>query len=193
MALPGIQIAAASDGDVVLVCGSSDDISNASDEHFDETPDAKISFVVSSNVLCLASNVLRTMLLSSMKEGATLARNGTVTVPLPEDNAAAMLVILRILHHQTDLVPESVNLGVLSAVAVLSDKYNFNAPLRPTITTWIRDFVSDSGDEATRESRVRVWVELITAARLLKHHKLAQRAMQGLILHATFPVSGLET
>lgn len=150
MALPGIQIAAAIHGDVILVCGSSDEIPNASDKHLDETPDAKSSFVVSSNVLCLASDVLRTMLLSSMKEGTALAKMGTVTIPLPEDNAAAMLVILRILHHQTDLVPESVNLGVLSAIAILSDKYNFNVALRPTITTWIRDFVSDLGDEATK-------------------------------------------
>lgn len=95
-------------------------------------------------------------------------------------------------HHRTGSVPGTVSLCLLSKIAVLSDKYFFDAALKPTVTTWIRDLVSDFGDDATRLSRVDVLVELMTAARLLKHHRLAQMAMQGLILHATFPVADME-
>lgn len=188
MALPKIQIATAADGDVSLVCG--DTATETADP--DRTDNPGRSLNVSSHALILSSDYFRKELRSPWKEGEELAANGTVTINLPEDDTEAMEIICHAVHHRTDSVPGTVSLRLLSKMAVLSDKYFFDAALKTTVTTWIRDYVSDQDTEATRLQRVDVRLELMAAARLLKHHKLAQRVMQGLILHATFPVVDME-
>jgi hypothetical protein len=103
------------------------------------------SLVVSPNVLALTSHYFKRMLNTLMTE--EFARTGRVTIPLPEDDAQAMTTICNIIHHRNTLVQPEVDLSFLHDIAVVSDKCDFNEALKPTITTWVRDYVSDLGED----------------------------------------------
>jgi hypothetical protein len=161
---------------------------------------------------------------STMKEGNQLAQNGHVTIPSSEDDteddAEAMTVICNIFHHSNASVATEVNAKFLYDVAVLSDKYDTNVALKPTVTTWVRDYVFDLGvcpnisDEGFdvrtsrgkaglaqlhetlavwKQSRINTWATVLLSAWCFKHHGLARKAMQGLVLCCHHPALGIDT
>ncbi|KAL9105776.1 MAG: hypothetical protein Q9187_008658, partial [Circinaria calcarea] len=78
---------------------------------------------VSSKHLILASPVFKAMLARNFKESATLRSTGTLELQLPDDDPAALLVLLDIIHGDTPQVPREVDLPMLTQLAVLVDKY----------------------------------------------------------------------
>ncbi|KAL3424402.1 hypothetical protein PVAG01_03683 [Phlyctema vagabunda] len=83
----------------------------------------EIMALCSAKHLILSSVVFRAMLQDEFKEGLELNSTGKVTIPLPEDDAQALLLILRIIHGPASKVPDAIDLPTLALVATLTDKY----------------------------------------------------------------------
>lgn len=78
------------------------------------------AFVVSSKVMCLASPVWRAM----VDPQGRWAKQASGVCQLPEDNANALLILLRIAHLQSSELPDAlVVYEDLLQLAVLCDKY----------------------------------------------------------------------
>jgi hypothetical protein len=73
----------------------------------------------------------------NFREAAELRKRGTVEIPLPDDNAAAMLTVLRVVHGRFAQVPESPAVPELYQIAVIVDKYAFHEPLRLQSDKWL--------------------------------------------------------
>lgn len=97
----------------------------------------KISMLVSSKHMSLASPVFKAMLKHTFAEGDSLHRDGKVDVPLPDDEPVAFAILMRILHAQNDLVPTEINLQTLTDVAILVDKYRLHACASAFASLWI--------------------------------------------------------
>jgi hypothetical protein len=182
------------------------------------TEDQRHYLVVSSHALRLSSSVFRRMLdNNNMKEAIELDDKGHVTIPLPDDDAQAMTVICNIIHHRNSLVPTKIDVDFLHDIAVLADKYFMKEALKPTVTTWVRDYAYDivkrpdppqyqhpsiaKADKKHRapsharwvQSRVDTWTDMLLSAHLLEHNKLAQKAIQCLTLGCDYPEQGFDT
>ena len=98
-----------------------------------------ISIRVSSRHMILASNVFRVMLSPKFKEGNILQAKGLLEVPLPDDNPAALLTLLNVIHGHVRKVPRKVNLQLLTDIAILVDKYEFHECVELFAEIWIED------------------------------------------------------
>ena len=125
-------------GDLRIILSGSTDSSSMRRKLGRETNDAspndvQKTFVVSSAVMRLASPVWRTML---DPQGHFMESSSDGTVHFAEDNAAALLLILRIAHLQFRKVPDVLEFHELISLAVVCDKYDTAGLVRPWIKTW---------------------------------------------------------
>ncbi len=131
-----IQIAPSGDLRIIL-SGSADSSSKRrklSRETTDASPnDVQKTFIVSSAVMRLASPVWNTML---DPQGHFMESSSDGTVHFAEDNAVALLLILRIAHLQFRKVPDVLELHELVSLAVVCDKYDTVGLVRPWIKRW---------------------------------------------------------
>lgn len=110
-----------------------------------------VQFQVSSSVLCLASPVFHAMLGANgkFKESKSLRERKDGEPPteitLRDDNADALAVIFRILHHQHDSVPKSLSEENLWQIAILVDKYDLREATKLWVDLWIPHHFSDVG------------------------------------------------
>ena len=89
------------------------------------------TFVVSSAVMRIASPVWRTMF---DPQGPFMDTQRSFTqgeMDLPEDDADALLCVLRIAHLQFRRIPETLDYALLLKVAIICDKYDTVAVVRP--------------------------------------------------------------
>ena len=126
------------DGDVVLLLRNRDDnkgqdkedtdsegISGAevpADADEDTQPD-EIQMRVSSSHLTLASSVFKRLLKGDFAESRSLNSTGTAEVSLPEDNPQALQILLNIIHGHAKKVPRAIDIGMLTHISILIDKY----------------------------------------------------------------------
>ncbi|KAB5514896.1 hypothetical protein GE09DRAFT_1264300, partial [Coniochaeta sp. 2T2.1] len=116
----GTMVHIAPDGDVVLVTGKT-----------------QRRLRVHSLIANRASPVLNAMLGPSFREGQQLATNGSTEIPLPEDDADAMEIILNVIHCRNDEVKKILSPGELLRVAIACEKYDCFVPLEFAIQTWL--------------------------------------------------------
>ncbi|KAK0108249.1 hypothetical protein ONS95_003067 [Cadophora gregata] len=88
-----------------------------------ETETSEIRMQVSSKHLGLASPVFKAMLGHGFKEGEAFRADGKVEIPLPDDDAAAMTILLAIMHGRGRRVPREVSLPQLALLSIVIDKY----------------------------------------------------------------------
>ncbi|KAK5994309.1 hypothetical protein PT974_04782 [Cladobotryum mycophilum] len=105
-----------------------------------EDPTGEKRFLVSSKILSLASPVFSSLFTSGFKEGIQTRRGDCPSIPLREDNADAMEIILSILHYKNDDIPNLMDAESLAHVAIQSDKYDCNHALKPWISHWCKSF-----------------------------------------------------
>lgn len=86
----------------------------------------------SSKILGLASPVWNAMLYGGFQE------QSATEIPLPDDNAGLLLVVLRIAHLKFNQVPYYLDSSTLQGLAVLCDKYDMVGLLRPFLHNWAR-------------------------------------------------------
>lgn len=98
----------------------------------------EIHMLVSSKHLMLASPVFKAMLQhSNFKEGDTLRSSGQVKVPLPDDEPAALKILLDIVHGKVRQVPRQVSLKTMTELSVLVDKYQMLEVVEIYVEIWM--------------------------------------------------------
>jgi hypothetical protein len=119
--------------------GSSDTLLGSEMEDTEE-PDVDVHIRVSSKHMMLASPVFKAMLQrGNFKEGRELGTNGSVNVPLPDDNPEAFLVLLHIIHGRNRLVPRQVSMELMTRISILVDKYQMVEAVEVFSCSWIED------------------------------------------------------
>jgi len=116
-------------------------------------PDVKVLITASSQILCIASPIFKTMLTGAFREASDFAAHKTstssttssshekFTLDLPEDDPEAFTLLLRILHYDYASVPERPTPESLEGLAFLCDKYQCTHVLRYCGRLWARDWL----------------------------------------------------
>jgi hypothetical protein len=74
-----------------------------------------------------------------MLEGHTLSSQGHVEFRMDEKDSEAMLLVMNIIHGRARRVPRSVDLDVLTRLAVLVDYLECHEAIEPFSDRWIDD------------------------------------------------------
>lgn len=100
---------------------------------------SQTELMVFHQVMANSSSVFEAMLRPGQyREGSTLLRNDHLTLPLPEDNAEAMIVICNILHMRSPEVPTAtITPDLLDSISTLVDKYDFARAIQPWPKIWL--------------------------------------------------------
>ncbi|RFU34189.1 hypothetical protein B7463_g2175, partial [Scytalidium lignicola] len=126
----GMLVQIVADGDVVLVVGPE-----------------KVKLRVHSLFLKVVSKPFSAMLGPDWKEGHNiLDRNGLAEILLPEDNATALKFICAIIHHQYEMVPQTLAAGDVLGIAVTADKYDCVKALTLASRNWLQPGENKAGD-----------------------------------------------
>lgn len=107
-----------------------------SDTRETESKTQQVQMRVSSKHLVLASRTFRTCL-GSFSEGRMLQTEGNVTLPLPEEDPDAMIVLLHIIHGQTRKVPRQVSLDMLKRLAAVVNYYQIQEVVENFSDIWL--------------------------------------------------------
>jgi hypothetical protein len=91
---------------------------------------------VSSKHLTLASAVFKALLRGGFAESRVLEVGLPAEVRLPDDEPAALLLLLYIIHGQPKKVPKEVSLNTLTHIAVLVDKYELHEVTAAAADAW---------------------------------------------------------
>lgn len=147
----------ATDGDVVLVVGP-----------------GKIRFRVYSLILKVASKPFFSMLGPDWNEGRNLHNyGGPVEILLPEDDAAALEIILHILHHQNNKIPQNLTAEEILCLAITADKYELLECLKLAFGDWLL---------LAEEEKARDMLDLATAAYLCQNAHAFREITRALVL-----------
>ena len=95
----------------------------------------------SSKHLTHASPISHRMLGPDFKEGGILKAQGSVAIPLPDDDPDAMIILLNIIHGRTRQVPRSIGFGtmMLTELATLVDYYHIFEVVELFSDTWLQN------------------------------------------------------
>ncbi|MCJ1396715.1 hypothetical protein MMC18_009607 [Xylographa bjoerkii] len=94
---------------------------------------------VSSKHLTLASRVFKNMLKPGFLEGDKLHDPGYVEFLLPDDNPAALLILLNLVHGRIRTVPRKVDIVTLLELAILVDKYELLEITEMILDFWLEN------------------------------------------------------
>ena len=92
---------------------------------------------VSSKHLTHASSYFKRNLTSGMTESHTLSSEGRVDLVMKDADSEAMLIIMNIIHVRTRQVPRSIDLHMLTRIAVLVDYLECHEAIEPFSDVWI--------------------------------------------------------
>ena len=111
------------------------------------------TFLVSSAVMRIASPVWRTMFdpQGHFMESQRSLIHGEID--FPEDDPDALLCVLRIAHLQFRKLPKTLDYAQLLNLAIICDKYDTVAIIRPVSSSLTRDSVSLRFDIVMRHAR----------------------------------------
>jgi hypothetical protein len=95
------------------------------------------SILVSSKALSLASPVFAAMMGPRFREGQRSALGTLDPIPLPDDDADAMIILCHIFHFSYSALPARVDLDLFKNLALLCDKYDCVTSLRFISEQWL--------------------------------------------------------
>jgi hypothetical protein len=124
-------------------------------------PDIDVHMRVSSKHMMLASPVFKAMLQrGNFKEGLELSVRGSLSIPLPDDNPEAFLIILNIIHGRNRAVPRQLSISTMTNISVLVDKYQMVEAVEVFSCSWIEDLKIDLPESYQPHERetVHQWV-----------------------------------
>ena len=98
---------------------------------------AEKRFSVSTSVLRLASRFFDRLFYGPMAEAQTLRGGSPKSVRLDGDDACAIEIILRILHHHPQDISTAMDLETIANVAMHCDKYDISNVLEPWVSQWL--------------------------------------------------------
>jgi hypothetical protein len=140
------------------------------------------TFVISAAVMCIASPVWRAMFSPSGRFMEAVQSAETKDVHFGEDDADALLLILRIAHLQFREIPEKIGFTELLNVAVICDKYDMAEIVQPWLSRW-KDRLKYSATEKGYEG----WLFISWTFGL---PKIYEQVAQNLVLHLTMSNDG---
>jgi hypothetical protein len=133
--------------------GSATPTSEISDKKSE--PANKVHLIVSSKHMCLASPVFKAMLGRGFKEGDQLREKGRIEVPLPDDDAAALEILARLIHGRFTTIPAVVSLPLFTQIAILVDKYRMPEILHLNVSGWSTALNLGDGSRISWPDRLR--------------------------------------
>ena len=98
---------------------------------------------VSSRHLVLTSAVFRGLLHVGFREGGRLSSQGYTELLLPDDDPAALLVLLNLIHGHFRKVPRTVDLPLFTEIAILIDKYELLETTELVADHWFKGLVDE--------------------------------------------------
>jgi hypothetical protein len=143
----------------------------------------KTHLLVSSKHMCLVSPVFKAMLQGEFREGRELKEMKKIDLPLPDDDAEAMKILVLIIHCKHKLVPLKVDLELLTNIAILVDKYRMHEVLNIMAPIWKKHLKADMLESFSNATR---W---ICIAWVLDMHEEFREATQFIQKQSDFPVS----
>lgn len=152
------------DGDLFLILTDQDEDNESDNTSMDDENDTiqrEIRVQCSSKHLTLASSVFKAMLSRNFIESAILRSAGTLNLPLPDDHAAALLILLDIIHGQTKRIPLEVDLRMLTRIAIVVDKYRLQMVMRILSRIWIDRLEAEVPQSWTEDSRRWIFISLV--------------------------------
>jgi hypothetical protein len=147
---------------------------------------------VSSKHLTLASRVFKSMLQPGFVEGNQLRSQSLAEFSLPDDNPAATLILLNLIHGKNRKVPSEISLKMLVEIAILVDKYELLETTDLILDQWLENL----GDSIHRDYRgdILSWlcVSCVFRRRYIFEHVtyLAQLECAGPIEMCGLPIPG---
>lgn len=76
------------------------------------------------------------MLQGNFREAITLKTTGKLELPLPDDEPAAMKILINIIHGRMKLIPSKIDLELFTQLAILVDKYHCVEVVCPYHEIW---------------------------------------------------------
>jgi len=70
------------------------------------------------------------------KEGVELIKDGSVTIPLPEDDAPAVALMMTISHGRNKDIPQNISAELLYKLTLFADKYELNDTVSLFVGLW---------------------------------------------------------
>ncbi|TGO20774.1 hypothetical protein BPAE_0267g00140 [Botrytis paeoniae] len=95
----------------------------------------KSKILVSSKHMSFASPVFKAMLTGDFKEAVELREKGRIEIPLPDDDACAMIILI-IMHGRFKSVTKYPNLALFAKIAILVDKYQCHESTEFAVKVW---------------------------------------------------------
>ena len=145
---------------------------------------------VSSKHLTLASPVFRTMFKVNYNEGLSLYSQCHAELPLQDDNPAAFLIILHLIHGQIRKVPRKVDLSMLTELAILVDKYELLESVEMLLDHWLQNLKSTI--PLTLNNDLLPWICISYVFKkseiFKKVTKIAQAESEGLLAANQLPI-----
>lgn len=152
------------DGDLFLILTDQDEDHESDNTSMDDENDTirrEIRVRCSSKHLTLASSSFKAMLSRNFKESAVLRSTGTLNLPLPDDHAAALLILLDIIHGQTNRIPLEIDLSMLTQIAIVVDKYRLQMVVRILSRIWIDRLEAKVPRSWMEDSRRWMFISLV--------------------------------
>jgi hypothetical protein len=113
---------------------------------------------VSAKHLILASSVFKKILTGGWKESITYLQKGSVEITADSWDLDALLIMLRIIHCQSYLIPRKLTLEMLAKVAVLGDYYDCREAVVFFADTWINALDNPIPTTYSRDLILWLWV-----------------------------------
>lgn len=111
--------------------------------------------LASSVHLTNASPYFKALLTGPFSEATDLSQNGTVEIPLPDDDPEAMLIVMKAVHGVWRGIKPRLKLELLKNIAVVVDKYDLFDSVCTVLGTWVSTV--RVGDRRARLQDVAIW------------------------------------
>lgn len=111
---------------------------------------------VSSKHLMLASSYFKRNLGSGLVEGHIIRSHGHIELPMSGQDPEAMLIIMNIIHGRTREIPISIDVNILTKIAVLVDYLQCHEVTEPYLDKWIEK--TEEGVPKTHSRQPMRWL-----------------------------------
>ena len=116
------------------------------------------------------------MLKPGLRVGNELRKQDPTELPLPEDDPAAMLILLNVVHGRIRKVPCKVDFSTLTELAILIDRYELFEVTEMVADSWLED-LKDNIKVEFNEDLLR-WMCISSVFKKLEMFRLVIRVTQ---------------
>jgi len=142
---------------------------------------------VSSKHLMLASAYFKRSLGSKLEEGHTLRSQGYMEISMDGQQPEAMLIVMNIIHGRTRQVPFSIDVDMLTRIAVLVDYLECHEAVEPYACRWVGNLERYIPRNYSREL-----VQWICISLVFDEKELVEEITRTALLQAKRPVATLD-